>query len=72
MSRPKIVIRVLIVWLLVKIVGCGLGVPKGWGPEIGGNLSNGTRLYFHSRQVGRESDEELVVARADGGARVLD
>ena len=36
-----------------------------WGPKIGGDLPDGTRVYFQARPVGFETDDRLTVVAPD-------
>jgi len=52
------------VWVCFK-VGSVLTGQANWGPKIGGQLPNGTEVYFQARPAGFETDDRLTVIAPD-------
>lgn len=49
-----------VMWLGLKIGGCTLMLPSPWGPRVGGRLPNEHEVYFRSRKIGQETDDQLI------------
>lgn len=57
------------VWLCANVVGCVLGIPEPWGPDIKGQTTHGDEVIYRSRSVDRERDEVLIWRKPDGTMR---
>jgi|GEM_PF-1207768 len=49
-----------VAWLCLKTIGCVAMFTGPWGPQVGGQLPNGHTVWYRSRPVGRETEDQLV------------
>ncbi len=64
--RYVVIYLLFAAWLCMKMVGC-VGMFTGpWGPQIGGELPNGHTVWYRSRPVGRETEDQLVWINSHG------
>ncbi|MBN2376852.1 MAG: hypothetical protein JXD22_10640 [Sedimentisphaerales bacterium] len=59
-KKSKIILTIFLIWFFGKLMGGLFLIPHPWGLEISGDLPDGGRVYFQSRQVGNETDNRLV------------
>jgi hypothetical protein len=59
-AAVKWVVRLWVLLVCLKFVGCIFMVTGPWGPEVGGRLPNGHAVYFQARPRGRETDDRLT------------
>lgn len=54
------IFMLIVLWVVIS-VGRVLTDTAPWGPRIGGQLPNGTEVYFQARPAGFETDDRLTV-----------
>lgn len=50
----------VVAWLCLKTIGCVAMITGPWGPQVGGQLPNGHTVWYRTRPVGRETEDQLV------------